>query len=174
MKLWNIILWISLFILAMVLLTYLVPDIKSFAQGFAAQKDLPLWIVALFAPVLFLIKKIGQFFKSFIGESKTERNIREVNEEIKAEMKKIREQVNNLDAWLKEKISEEMRHIDNLNSRIAILQGQRAIISEKIDTLEGTDPMDLIADKSEEDREELRNEFLEKHGFVVGEAEIID
>ena len=85
MKLWNIILWISLFAIAMLLLTYLVPDIKTFAVGLADQKDLPLWIVAFFAPVLFLIRKIGDFFKGFTGESKTEREIRELNEEIKAE-----------------------------------------------------------------------------------------
>lgn len=174
MKLWNIILWISLFILAMVLLTYLVPDINTFAKGIADQKDLPLWIVALFAPVLFLFKKIGDFFKGFTGESKTEREIRELNEQIKAEMKEIRQQVDGLDSWLKEKINEEMQHIKSLNARIAVLQGERAVISEQIEQVEEMDASELVEGMTEEQQDELIDKFLSSRGLNVKEAEIID
>ncbi len=174
MKLWTIILWISLFILAMLLLTYFVPEIKTFAEGLADQKDLPLWIVALFAPVLFLLKRIGDFFKGFIGESKTEREIRELNEQIKAEMKEIRQQVNGLDSWLKEKINEEMQHIQKLNARIAILQGERAAISEKIEQVEEMDASELVEGLTEEQQDELIDKFLSSRGLNVKEAELID
>ncbi len=174
-KFWKIALPVIVFFAAMILLTFLVPDIKTFASGFAASKDLPLWIVGLFAPILYLFIKIKDGLLQFTGESETEKEIRKVNEQIKQEISQLRQDVGVMDRWMRENVGEELRHIERLNERMAGLQQRRDRIEARIAEIEGASAQDFLANMTDE---EIENEFqkrLAEKGLVEGEPiELVD
>ena len=54
-RFWKIIVVIALALAAMLLITFLVPDVSKFAAALAAKNKLPIWLVGLASPILYAL-----------------------------------------------------------------------------------------------------------------------
>lgn len=135
-KFWKVVIIIALVLAAMLLLTYSSPAIKEFAQGLSASSKLPLWLVGLAAPILFVFNRIGKFFSGLFGEGSTERGIREKNEAIKAKLDEVERSVQQLDEWRRTQIEPRMARIAQLEQGIGAMEGRAAAIADSLPALE--------------------------------------
>lgn len=127
------ILLIALVLGAMLLLTYTSPGIKAFATGLAKGSRLPIWLVGLAAPLLYVFKKIGGVFGSLFGEGATERGIRESNDAIKAKLDQVERDVQGLDQWRRTQLEPRL-------ARVALLEQQLAGMDARALALSGAIP----------------------------------
>jgi cell division protein FtsB len=156
----TILIIIIIFAIVMLLITFLVPDVKAFAKSFAAKHSLPLWIVGFLAPIAYALKRLKEWLSNFLGVGKTEREIREENEAIKTEIKKLRQEVQDLDEWRRESIHHEMTEIGYLRQTLSSMEGRSHMLAERIRTLSETPAEDLLkymTDKEIEKEIERRN-----------------
>jgi flagellar motility protein MotE (MotC chaperone) len=133
---WKVIIIIVLVLAAMVLITYTVPGIKEFAVKTAADKKLPLWVVGLFAPIVYLFKRLGEMLSNLVGSSPTEDNIRAKNEEIKAKLDGLEKDVRRLDDWRQNEVEKKLQEVARLNQQLSGMQGRAGQLDRQVDALE--------------------------------------
>ena len=134
-KFWKIIVIIALILAAMMLITFLVPDINKFASALAAKNKLPIWLVGLASPILYALTKFKDMLASITGESETEKDIRGKNEEIKAKLADLEKSVQSLDAWRKDEIDRRMTRINDINTTVSSMVGREKVLDQSIDGL---------------------------------------
>jgi hypothetical protein len=128
----KILIVIALVLGAMLLLTYLTPGIKTFAQGIAKTSHLPLWLVGLAAPILYGLKSVANFLAGLVGEGPTEKTIREKNEAISARLDDLERSVKQLDEWRTREISSRMEVIREREKQIAPLEARARALDATI------------------------------------------
>lgn len=121
---------------AMLLLTYSSPAIKEFAQGLSVSSKLPLWLVGLAAPILFVFDRIGKLLGGLFGAGPTERGIRETNEEIKAKLAQVEREVADLHQWRTTQIEPHMARIAQLQQDIGGMETRAGALRERVPALE--------------------------------------
>jgi hypothetical protein len=135
-RFWKFVIILALVLAAMLLLTYSSPAIKEFAQGLSVSSKLPLWLVGLAAPILFVFNRLGKLLGGLFGEGQTERSIREKNEAIKAKLDEVEQNVQRLDEWRRGEVEPRIRRIDALQQSIAGMEGRATAIAESLPALE--------------------------------------
>lgn len=157
-KFWKSFLTILIIIIIvagiMLLITFLVPDVKVYAQQFSQKHNIPLWIVGLFAPIAYFFQRLKEWLSGLLGEGKTEKEIRDENEAIKAEMEELRKEVQTLDEWRRENIHREITEITSLRQTLSSMEGRSQALSRQIQTLSETPAMDLLKDMTDEEIEQ--------------------
>ena len=131
-KFWKIIVLIALVLAAMMLITFLVPDINRFASALAAKNKLPIWLVGLASPILYVLAKFKDMLGALMGESDTEKDIRAKNEDIKAQLAQLEKSVQSLDAWRKDEIDRRMKQIDAINTTVTSMEGREKVLDQSI------------------------------------------
>jgi hypothetical protein len=157
-KFWKAMLTVLIIVViaasVMLLITFLVPSVKEFAKEFSEKHNIELWIVGLFAPIVYAFRNLKEWLTNLLGAGKTEREIGEENEKIKAEMQRLREEVQELDEWRRESIHREITEINSLRQTLASMEGRSEILSERIQTLSETPAMELLQDMADEEIEQ--------------------
>jgi hypothetical protein len=125
---------IALVLVAMLLITYLNPNIKAFASTLAGSK-LPLWLVGLAAPILYAFKGLANLLGGLVGEGPTEKTIREKNEAISARLEGLERSVKQLDEWRTREIATRMDAIQAREKQIAPLEARARSLDQSIDDL---------------------------------------
>ena len=131
-KFWKIVVVIALILAAMMLITFLVPDINKFASGLAAKNKLPIWLVGLASPILYALAKFKDMLGSIMGDSNTEKDIRGKNEEIKAKLADLEKSVQSLDTWRRDEIDRRMKQVDSLNTTVNSMEGREKVLDQSI------------------------------------------
>jgi hypothetical protein len=126
---------IALVLVAMVLITYLNPSIKGFASALAKGSSLPLWLVGLAAPILYVFKGLANLLGGLVGEGPTEKTIREKNEAISARLEGLERSVKQLDEWRTREIATRMDAIQAREKQIAPLESRARNLDQSIDDL---------------------------------------
>lgn len=120
---------------AMLLITWLVPDVRELARTLSVSSKLPMWLVGLAAPILFLFKKLGGLFGGLLGDSATERDIRTRNEEIKAKLDGLERDVRQLDEWRRTEIGQRRLQVADLDQHVAGMRTRAQAMDQDIATL---------------------------------------
>lgn len=152
-RFWKIIVVIALVVAALLLMTLLVPDVNKFAAALAAKNKLPIWLVGLASPILYALTKFKDMLGGLVGESNTEKDIREKNDAIKAKLEELDKSVKSLDAWRRDEINQRMQKIDQYNTTISSMQTREEGIDQSIGGLM-------------ERREALKNVIREDPGTI--------
>ena len=152
-KFWKVVVLVVLFLGAMLLITFLVPDVRTFATGLASRNNLPIWLVGLASPILFALAKLKDLLGGLVGESTTEKDIREKNEAVKAKLADLEQSVNSLDAWRKEEMDRRMNQVNAYNTTIATMESRENTLDQSIGSLQ-------------ERREALKNVIREDPGNI--------
>ncbi len=167
-KFWKTLLKVLIIIIIaggiMLLITFLVPNVKEFASEFSEKHNISLWIVGLFAPIAYVFKRLKDFLSGILGTGKTEKEIEEENEAIKAEIARLRQEVLSLDEWRRESIHQEITEINSLQQRLESMEGRSGTLRQQIETLSETPAMDLIKDMTDE---EIARE-IERRNLSIG------
>ncbi len=131
----KVLLIIALVLGAMLLITYLNPGVNSFALGLAKGSRLPLWLVGLAAPILYVFKGLANLLGSLVGEGATEKTIREKNEAISARLDGLERDVRQLDEWRTREIATRMDAIQQRENQIAPLEARAKSLDQSIAAL---------------------------------------
>lgn len=134
-KFWKLVVIVALVLAGLMLITFLVPDITKYASALAGKSKLPIWLVGLAAPILYVINRLKDMLGGLIGESASERDIREKNEAIKAKLAELEKNVQGLDEWRRSEIARQMKKIDEFTTSIASMEGREKGIDKSIDEL---------------------------------------
>ena len=129
----KVILLLLVLAVAMLLISWLVPDVNAFVRQFAGARKLPIWVVGLFGPIAFLFSKMGDFVGGIFGTSKTEQQVSQENEEIKTERERLMEDVRKLNEWRNREIDLQRREIDLLNQKLSGLRAQSQSLDARIE-----------------------------------------
>lgn len=157
----------------MLLITYTSDEVMASAMDFATETKLPLWIVGLFAPILFLFQKIKKWFGGLF-QGGTEQAISDENESIKSDLAKLREEVNNLNEWRRDALNNEIKKIDAIKKNLDPLESRDEILKDKIRELSKRSTDEILSDMTDEeiqDEIEKRNASL---GIKKGQLRRID
>lgn len=171
-RLLKTIIIITIFLVAMVLITYLVPEVKEYAKGIAHDSKLPIWLVGLFAPILYLLKIVSDWFKGMFGPGTTEKEIAKENEAIKAEREKLLEEVRRLDEWRTRELALQRNEIAALEQKIADLRGEAANIDAQFAQLMVKAPETFTEKMSKEELQEQLIRVGQQLGISVSRGRI--
>ncbi|MBI1807063.1 MAG: hypothetical protein HYR76_08455 [Ignavibacteria bacterium] len=152
-KFWKVLVILVLVFGGMLAITLLVPGVKDFAVKLARENNLPLWLVGFAAPILYLWEKVKSVFSNLLGDGSTEKAITKENEDIKAELEKLRQQVRDLDEWRRESIHREITEINRLQEKVSSLEERSRTVDTQIQT-------------AQQRREQLRGEIEEDPGKI--------
>ena len=109
------ILFITLIIIIVLLLvTWLVPDVNTYAKSLVSDKW-PIWLVGIAAPILFLLKKIKDGLVNLIFPGG---RIGEENEVIKRERNELRKDVDELLNWRRSALKKEVAELEKAKARL--------------------------------------------------------
>jgi septal ring factor EnvC (AmiA/AmiB activator) len=129
-KILGVVLLVAIVGVALSVATAMNPQIQALAVKMAADSHLPIWLVGLAAPIVFVFKK---FFGA--GSSDKLDAIERENEKLKTEQTKLRQEVSALNGWRDQELSRQRAEIarlqndlDALRSRIAGVDGQIAAL----------------------------------------------
>jgi hypothetical protein len=136
---------IGLVLALMLLLTFASPDIKAFATELSKTSKLPIWLVGLAAPLLFLFNRLGSFFSGLLG-GPTEERIRERNEDIKRQVTGLEGDVQALDARLRAELEPRLQRIEAQQQQIGALQGRADALAGAVPALQ-TERQALLAEQ---------------------------
>jgi cell division protein FtsB len=153
----------------MLLITFLVPSVKEYAKDVSQNSKLPLWIVGLFAPIAYVFQRLKNWLTNLLGTGKTEKVIREENEAIKAEMTRLRQEVQALDEWRRESVHREITEINSLRQTLASMEGRSHGLNQRIKTLAETPASELIKDMTDEEIEREIERRNREMGIEEGE-----
>jgi uncharacterized protein (DUF2164 family) len=115
---------VVLILAAMLLLTFISPDIRAFATDLSKQTNVPIWLVGLAAPILFVFNRLGRFLSGLFGEGATGRSIRDANEAIKTKLDDVEHSIDRLDRWRRNEIEPRLRWIDQQQEAVGALEGR--------------------------------------------------
>ena len=150
---WKTVLFIVLALGVMLVLTYAIPALRTFAVAFAAEKKLPLWLVGLAGPILYLVSRGRDALAGLLGPSTTEQSIHETNEAIKQRIDQLQTQVRELDSWRQTEINRRMNQVQTFETQVSALQQEAGALDRTTGTLL-------------EQRESLRNAIQEESGEI--------
>lgn len=103
---------------AMLLLTYAIPDIRKFAAGMAEGWHLPLFVVGLLAPILYVFNRIGKWLGSLVSSS-SEQAIEDKNRELEIRFARLERDVSDIKARRDEETRAFQKRIDALDAKLA-------------------------------------------------------
>lgn len=149
-KFWVIIVIILLVLGLMLLLTYLSPEIRTYAQKIATDRHLPLFIVGLFAPLAFLWQKFVQAIGNFL-KGETGKEIENRNRELQSRLDRIEQEVKGIDEWRKREIDAHREEINAITKSIAEISSQKAAIEQTISQTEATPAIDFATGEKYEE-----------------------
>lgn len=168
---WKVVIIIIVAMIAMVLITYFVPQVKAVGEELKISTKLPLWIVGLFAPIIFLFRKIGGAFSGLFGGGATEESIRAENEAIKVEREKLVEEVRKLDEWRNRELELQRAEITAFEKKISSLRTEAQAIDTQFQQIMATAP-DKFAEHLS--KEELLKRLSGETGIAVSGGRPID
>jgi TolA-binding protein len=129
---WKIVVIIALVLVAMLVITFLSPDIKSFASDLAMKHHLPLWLVGLAAPILYAFKGLGNLLG---GEGGTEKRIKETNQAIEKRLAGLETDVQRLDSWRSQEIERRMQKVNAFEGNVATMESREKQLDQTISGL---------------------------------------
>lgn len=146
---------IAAILAAMLFLTLTTPAIREFAAGLSKQSNLPIWLVGLAAPILFLFDRIGGFFRFLFGAGSTERSIRDTNDQIKAKLDDVEQRVQRLDTWRRNEIEPRLQRIDALQTSVTGMEDRAGALAAGLP--------DLVAQQAalRDERDQLQRQLDE-------------
>ena len=147
---WKVVIIVVVVMIVMVAITYLNQDVKGFAVDLATKHKLPLWLVGLAAPILYVFKGLGSLLT---GEGETEKGIREKNETIKDKLGELENRVKELSDWREREIKSRMEAIATHEKTIESMEGRAKGLDASISGLL-------------ERREQLQNAITEDSGNI--------
>lgn len=157
----------------MLLITFTSKEVMNTAIDFSTKNKLPLWIIGLFAPLLFVFQKIKKWFGGLF-QGGTQEEIREENESIKEDLKKLRLDVNNLNEWRRDAIQNEINRINVLKQNLEPLENRNTRLSEQIKSLSGKPASELISELTDEEIQKEIEKRNARIGIRKGELQRID
>lgn len=163
-KVWFVIIGIILVAGLMILLTLRIPEIKALASSIAASKHLPIWIVGLFAPLIYLFQKAGDWIKSFnSGKS----GVITRNKQIEAEQERIRRELDSLLDWRSRMLQQEYEAVTRLKTDITRMESQLASLGSQIRKIQNTPVEEIAASMSEQEKDDVFERYFKEHGASV-------
>jgi hypothetical protein len=126
---WKIVVIIALVFVGMLVITYMSPDIKSFASDLAMKHHLPLWLVGLAAPILYTFKGLGNLL---VGEGGTEKRIKETNQAIEERLAGLETAVQRLDSWRSQEIERRMQKVIEFEGKSSVLESREKQLDQNI------------------------------------------
>ncbi len=127
-RIWLILIIIATACVALWLLSYFNPTIRSAALALSQSSHLPIWLAGLLAPFLVLFKK---FWPASSSPNDELERIRQENERLKEEQNVLRRSVESLVAWRNQEL-------ETRRTEIARLQSEVSTIRASIDTNQST------------------------------------
>jgi hypothetical protein len=129
---WKIVVIVVLVLVTMLVVTYLTPDIKSFASDLATEHHLPLWVVGLAAPILYIFKGLGSLL---VGEGGTEKHVRETNQAIEERLAGLENNVQRLDQWRTQEIDRRMQKVNEFEGAATSMESREGQLDQTISGL---------------------------------------
>lgn len=129
---WKILLAVAVLVLAMVLITLFVPDVRAEAARLATDRHLPIWLAALVAPVAYAFKRLFDHTGGTTGA------IVEENRKLREEQAKLRQDVAVLVAWRERELETRRAEIARLQTDIAALRDGVADIQGRFRSVAAT------------------------------------
>jgi CBS domain containing-hemolysin-like protein len=170
---WKIVIIIAIVLVAMAAITFFVPEVKEFAKETAGNSKLPLWIVGLFAPILFFFNAIGRWLKGLIGQGSTEKDIAKENEAIKAEREKLLEEVRRLDEWRTRELALQRAEIAVFENKIVELRKEAARIDLQFAQIMAQSPESFTEKMSREELQEQLARIGQDLGVSISSGRVI-
>lgn len=121
----------------MLALTWFVPDIKAFAQNWSGKHNVAFWIVGLFAPILYALKRIAEWLGGWVknilptGTNDEYQRIAASNEAIKQQLAELNTRFQTMDA-------ERTKQLADQQNRIDAFQAQAQPLEDRLKTLDET------------------------------------
>lgn len=114
------------------------PQVKTLAVQMATSSHLPLWLMGLAAPIVFV-------FKKFFGNGSSEKldSLENDNRNLKAEQARLRQEVAGLNSWRDQELAKQRAEIARLQGDLDALRSRIEGVNGKIATLQAT-PLDEI------------------------------
>lgn len=145
---WKLIILVAL-LLGLYLVTLNVGDVRSFASGLMTTTKLPIWLVGLLAPILFVLQGIGKLLGSLFNSGSPEREIADSNAAIRQELIDIRQTVRDIDAWRaqqlqihREAIARIQHSVTSMEKKLPALDAEIALLKPRINNPFTTTPED--------------------------------
>jgi len=149
-KFWAILIIIVVILVTMILITYLSPGVKAYAEKIATDRHLPLIIVGLFAPIMKLWQGFTQAISRFFeGENITD--IEKKNQELEARLGTVEQKVGDINQWRTTEIAAQRQQIDALNKSIAAVSAQKAATLQTIAQTESTPAINFATGQKYDD-----------------------
>lgn len=163
-NIWFVIIGIFLFSLVMILLTFSVPEIKTYAFGIASSKHLPLWLIGLFAPLAYLFQRIGQWIKSSDGSRV---GVITGNKQLKEEQERIRRELDSLLDWRSRMLQQEYEAVSRLKTDISRMEAQLAGLGSQIRKIQNTSVEEISASMGDKEKDDVFERYLREHGASI-------
>lgn len=135
MKQTWIVIGILLFVVVILLLTFSVPELKTFASSLASSKHLLLWFVGLFSPIVYFFKKLGDWMM-FSGTEKG--GIISRNQKIKTEQERIRSDLDGLLDCRSRMLQLEYESVNRLKNEISLMEKKLVSLESQIRNIQNT------------------------------------
>lgn len=164
-KILGVVLLVVLVGLALSAATAMNPEIKALAVEMAADSHLPIWLVGLAAPIVFVFKK---FFGG--GSSDKLDALERDNERLKAEQAKLRQEVSTLNGWRDQELSKQRAEIARLQGDLDSLRSKIAGVDGKIAALQGATLEEIGQGMTDEQKKASGLDFIQ-HDIGLGVIE---
>ena len=158
-KFWVIVIVVVLVCGLLFALTYSVPQIKEVANELAKNK-MPIWLVGLLAPILYLFRNIFKGLTNILPTSGEEKAIKNENERILKELDRINSEVGRIDEWRKREIDIQMKEIERLKQSIKMLSEASRTLDANIEKLKEKDPASFTEGMSNKEVFDALDKYL--------------
>jgi hypothetical protein len=148
-KVLTVVLLVAVLAGAMLAITLLVPDVRALADDTAKRSHLPWVIVGLLAPILYVIKRIGEWLKGLLS-STAEEQIEAKNREIKEQLAQLRTDVAGIEARRARELGEHQQQIAALEARLAPVLAQIAQVDRDLADVEAKPAADFAPSRPED------------------------
>lgn len=162
---WKTILLVVVVLGVLGLLTYFNSGMRVQAIALARDSHLPIWLVGLFAPFVYLWKKV---FHSGVPASDLDRVVEE-NKRLKLEQGQLRQDVKGLVEWREQELAAHRAEIARLEKSIAGLQDRVQGVQQHLTALQNTSLDEFSAQLGEEEKTRGAEEYFKNIGVGVSE-----
>ena len=130
----TIVLLAAVFAAAMLAISYLVPQIRAFTGETSQRSHLPWIVVGLFAPILYVVKRAGDWVKGLLS-SPAEQAIEDSNRAIKEQLAQLRANISSIEARRVQEMREHQQKIDALDARLKSVLGEIGQVDADLDAV---------------------------------------
>lgn len=161
---WIVIISILLFVGAMLLLTFRIPEIRAFASSLASNKHLPLWFVGLFSPIVYLFKNMGDWV---ISSGTRDGGVIGRNQQIQTEQERIRRDLDSLLDWRSRMLQQEYESANRLKSEITLMEKQLASLGSQIRNIQSKSVEEFASSMSDPQKDDVFEQYFKEHGAAI-------